>query len=130
MSAIVSVAVDVALSASWWVVRKTSYGLYSGIYYLIYGKVESNEDKIRRELLEKNDEDRKELMEEIQMQRKILEELQKQMNNEKNEMEQPPAYSEIDKTKSDSNYDIIDKEIISSEMVNNESNGFEIIENN
>jgi hypothetical protein len=118
MSTIVNVAVDVALSASWWVVKKTTYGLYSGIYYLIYGKVESKEDKIRRELLEKNDEDRKELMEEIQMQRKILEELHKQINNENDKIEQPPSYSEVNKTKKNDNYDIID----------HESDDFEIIE--
>jgi hypothetical protein len=130
MSAIVSVAVDVALYASWWVVKKTSYGLYSGICYLIYGKIESKEDKVRRELVEKNDEDRKKLLEEIQMQRKILEELQKHMNNDNNDMEQPPAYSKIDKTKSENNYYIIDNKSNDDKLNDNEFNEFEIIENN
>jgi len=55
MSTIINIAVDATLTATWWVVRRTSYGLYSGIHYLIYGNSESQTDTDRRMLIEKID---------------------------------------------------------------------------
>lgn len=51
MSTLINIGVDVLFSASWWVIRKTTYGIYSGVSYLIWGNVETQNDKERRELM-------------------------------------------------------------------------------
>jgi hypothetical protein len=40
---ITNVALDVTAGATWWIIKNTSYGVYSTIYYLIYGSDEQSE---------------------------------------------------------------------------------------
>jgi hypothetical protein len=50
---LVNIAVDVTMSATWWVLCKTVGGVYNGISYLIYGNSEKEKD-IRLLLEEQN----------------------------------------------------------------------------
>ena len=36
-----NIVLDVTAGASWWVIRKTSYGIYSAIHYMLYGSANS-----------------------------------------------------------------------------------------
>ncbi len=49
---IVNIAVDVTMSATWWILCKTVGGVYVGISYLIYGNPEKEKEKDIRLLLE------------------------------------------------------------------------------
>lgn len=45
MSAIINIAIDSALTISWWVVRQAVYGVYAGTHYLIWGHMETDAEK-------------------------------------------------------------------------------------
>ena len=98
MSGLISIAVDVTLTASWWIVKKTTYGIYSGVHYLMYGNVETETDK-----------DRKKLIQRLEYQDKLLKEVNKKLdllpkknntceninentNEDTNEDDLPPSY--------------------------------------
>ena len=51
-----NVALDVTAGASWWVLKNTTYGIYSTIYYLIYGNQTSEEEIKMIEYKELSDE--------------------------------------------------------------------------
>jgi hypothetical protein len=63
MSALIYIGVDITLSTTLWVIKKTTYGIYSGVYYLIYGNLESTESRERRLLLEQLQSNQKLLLE-------------------------------------------------------------------
>lgn len=43
-------ALDITLGVTWWVVTKTSYGIYNGVSYLIYGNAEHNQQMELKDL--------------------------------------------------------------------------------
>lgn len=47
-----SILIESSLGLGSWVVKKSAYGLYCGIYYIIYGKEETTEEKLNK-LIEK-----------------------------------------------------------------------------
>ena len=95
---IVDIVVDVALSTSWWIVRKTTYGLYTGVAYLIWGHIESNDDIQRRqfmEQLERDEQSKKQLIKQMEYQKQLLIEMKSSIaNNEVQPDEDPPTYEE------------------------------------
>ena len=64
MSTIIHIVVDATLSAGWWVIRRASYGIYSGTHYLIWGKTETS-DEIREKKIMSEIEDIKRAQENI-----------------------------------------------------------------
>ena len=47
-----SLLIESSLGIGSWVVKKSVYGLYYGVYYIIYGKEETTEEKLNK-LIEK-----------------------------------------------------------------------------
>ena len=47
-----SLLIESSLGLGTWVVKKSAYGLYCGIYYIMYGKEETTEEKLNK-LIEK-----------------------------------------------------------------------------
>lgn len=106
MSTIVTIVVDVALTTSWWIVRKTTYGIYSGITYLIWGPIDTQDDK-----------QRKQLMDQMEYQKKLLVEMKYMIANGKcdnlDDDDLPPSYQEItEEDTQDIQYNILHNEKI------------------
>lgn len=115
MSTLINIAVDLTLSTAWWVVRKTGYGIYSGVHYLVYGNAETQTDIERRQLLQRLENQDKLL---IQLNQKLdIMEKGTEFNGIKPNQdcyiipnktsELPPPYQEINH-----DYDIIDNTTI------------------
>lgn len=95
MSTIINIVVDVALSTSWWIVRKTTFGIYSSITYLIWGNINTKDDLQRKQLIEQ-----------MEIQKKLLLEMKSMISKEHNsddeyEGELPPSYEDIEKNNQD-----------------------------
>lgn len=87
-TAIVTIVVDVALETSWWIIRKTTYGVYYGISYLFWGSVDSQDEKQRKQLIEQ-----------MKTHNKLLAEMKLMIANGKCDYEGadlPPSYQDID----------------------------------
>jgi hypothetical protein len=72
LSLLTNAFLDVTTGVIWWTIKKTSYGIYYGTKYVIYGSTEENEEENNNEIL----------MEEI---RNLKEEILDLKNNFKNE---------------------------------------------
>jgi hypothetical protein len=118
MSTLINIVVDVTLSASWWIIRKATYGIYSGTRYLIWGHVETKESKRENKLIE-------ELESLKNIQETILQEITKPDIDENSEIIET---NDIDKS---CNFEIIKKENIDGfELIKKENvDSFEIIKN-
>lgn len=46
-------ALDITFGVTWWVVTKTSYGIYNGVSYLIYGSPESTQEMELKDLTQR-----------------------------------------------------------------------------
>lgn len=92
MSTIIHIVVDVTLSASWWVIRKATYGIYSGATYLVWGSSET-EQEIRQKKINERLENIETMLSDQQkndgnkMKFEIIE------NDEYEEL--PPSYTEV-----------------------------------
>ena len=53
---VTNAALDVTAGATWWILKNTTYGIYSTIYYLIYGADKSEEEIKMIEYKELSDE--------------------------------------------------------------------------
>lgn len=102
MSTIINIVVDITLSASWWIIKKTSYGIYSGTYYLIWGKTETEKEKRDKEI-----DIKLENIENILLQHNNKQKINNdEYNNDINDYnELPPSY--IDVIKEDTEFEIV-----------------------
>lgn len=90
MSTIIHIVVDVTLSASWWVIRKATYGIYSGATYLVWGNVETEQDVRERQI-----NDRLENIENMlsEQQNKNLDKKVYEIKDDDYEL--PPSYTQV-----------------------------------
>ena len=93
MSTLINIVVDATLSAGWWVIRRASYGIYSGTRYLIWGKTETS-DEIRE----------KKIMNEIEDIKRTQENILSEIKNKKDSKvddDTPPTYFDVIKEDND-----------------------------
>ena len=79
--------IESSLGLTTWVVKKSAYGLYCGIYYIIYGKVDTTDDKLNK-LIEKEKRHEQLLIEandKMNIQELELSRLNNKLNDDNNE---------------------------------------------
>lgn len=107
MSTIIHIVVDATLSAGWWVIRRASYGIYSGTHYLIWGKTETPEEVREKKIMTEIEDIKK-------TQENILSEIQNRKESSPNKEIAPPTYSDVVKEK---NADVLKEDNEGFEMV-------------
>lgn len=131
MSALINIVVDVTLTTSWWILRRTTVGIYSGVHYLIWGNIET-----------KDEIERKQILLEIESQKNLLLEMKDSISNITNDKdnkddfnadyydtfkESPPSYTDSIQNDKMDDMVIVDEKTTIPHNTPIKRNGYQII---